>query len=116
MRHPAKLLGLAGGAVLALALTCPPRVQAATWRVPTDAPTIQAAIDAAADGDIIALADQTFTGPGNRDLSFAGKAITIGSASGDAATASSTARAAAATPTSASRSPTGRAAPHVWRT
>ena len=85
MRHPAKLLGLAGGAVLALALTCPPRVQAATWHVPTDAPTIQAAIDAAADGDIIALADQTFTGPGNRDLSFAGKAITIGSASGDAA-------------------------------
>ncbi|MCK4414565.1 MAG: hypothetical protein KAY32_13585 [Candidatus Eisenbacteria sp.] len=33
-----------------------------------DFPTIQAAIDAALDGDEILLADGTFTGDGNRDL------------------------------------------------
>ncbi|MCK4413286.1 MAG: hypothetical protein KAY32_07070 [Candidatus Eisenbacteria sp.] len=48
-----------------------------------DFPTIQAAIDSAADGEIIELADGTFTGDGNRDLSFAGKAITLRSRSGD---------------------------------
>lgn len=49
-------------------------------------PTIQAAIDAAESGDGIELADGTFTGDGNRDLDFLGKSITLGSASGQAAT------------------------------
>jgi hypothetical protein len=47
-----------------------------------DYPTIQAAIDAAGDGAIIELADGTFTGPGNRDIDFLGKAITVRSQSG----------------------------------
>ena len=47
-------------------------------------PTIQAAIDAATAGDVIALADGTFTGSGNRDLTFLGKAITVRSYTGDA--------------------------------
>ena len=47
--------------------------------------TIQAAIDAAAAGDIIELCDATFTGDGNRDLDYAGKAITVRSQSGNAA-------------------------------
>lgn len=42
-----------------------------------DFPTIQAAIDAAANGEVIELAPGTFTGDGNRDLDFLGKAITL---------------------------------------
>ncbi len=48
-----------------------------------DFPTIQAAIDAAADGDAIRLADGTFKGDGNRDLDYGGKALLIYSESGD---------------------------------
>ena len=47
-----------------------------------DFPTIQAAISAAANGDIIELTDGTFTGDGNRDMGFMGKAITVRSQSG----------------------------------
>lgn len=48
-----------------------------------DFPTIQAALDAATGGDVIELADGTFLGPGNRDIEFLGKAVTVRSASGD---------------------------------
>jgi predicted outer membrane repeat protein len=48
-----------------------------------DYATIQEAIDAAEDGDVIELADGTFTGDGNRDLSYLGKAITVRSQSGN---------------------------------
>lgn len=48
-----------------------------------DVPTIKAGVEAAADGDILLLADGVFTGSGNTDISFYGKAITIGSASGN---------------------------------
>ncbi len=49
-----------------------------------DAPSIQAAIDAAAPRDVIQLAYGTFTGPGNRDLDLAGKTLTIRSLGGEA--------------------------------
>lgn len=45
-------------------------------------PTIQDAIDAADPGDIIRLLDGTFSGPGNRDLNFFGKSISLVSVSG----------------------------------
>jgi len=48
-----------------------------------DFPTIQAAIDSAVVGDIIELADGTFTGVGNRDIDYLGKAITVRSQSGN---------------------------------
>ena len=48
-----------------------------------DFPTIQAAIDAAWDRDTIELTNGTFTGPGNRDIDFLGKAITVRSQSGN---------------------------------
>jgi hypothetical protein len=47
-----------------------------------DFPTIQAAVNAAVNGDVIELGDGTFTGAGNRDVSYLGKAITIGSQGG----------------------------------
>jgi len=48
--------------------------------------TIQAAIDDANDGDIIVVQPGTYTGPGNYDLSFEEKAITVRSMSGPHAT------------------------------
>jgi len=51
-----------------------------------DFPTIQAALDAVAGGDVIELTDGTFTGDGNRDLDFLGKDVTVRSQTGDPAT------------------------------
>jgi predicted outer membrane repeat protein len=47
-----------------------------------DYPTIQAAVNAALAGDIVKLADGTYTGTGNRDIDFGGKALTVKSQSG----------------------------------
>jgi hypothetical protein len=49
---------------------------------PADFNNIQAAIDAAYDGDTIIVANGIYTGPGNRDIDFLGKAITLRSAYG----------------------------------
>jgi hypothetical protein len=48
-----------------------------------DFPTIQAALDAVLDGDVIELTDGTFFGPGNRDLDYLGKAVVVRSQSDD---------------------------------
>jgi subtilisin family serine protease len=53
---------------------------AGTLHVPQDYNNIQAAIDAALDGDTVVLAEGTYAGDGNRNLSFSGKAITVRSA------------------------------------
>jgi hypothetical protein len=50
--------------------------------VPGQFPTIQTAVDAAGVHDIVIVADGTYTGPGNRDINFAGKAVTVRSANG----------------------------------
>jgi hypothetical protein len=48
-----------------------------------DLPTIQAAIDASADGDEVVLTDGVFRGQGNYSINFRGKGITVRSLSGD---------------------------------
>jgi parallel beta-helix repeat protein len=58
----------------------------ATIHVPGDFNTIQEAIDAASDGDIVEVASGTYTGDGNRDIDFQGKAITVRSAAGAGST------------------------------
>jgi hypothetical protein len=56
---------------------------AGEWYVPSEYPTIQAAIDACVDGDVVTVADGVYTGPGNKNLDSHCKAITVRSASGD---------------------------------
>ena len=51
-----------------------------------DAPTIQAAIDSASGSDTIHVAPGTYTGAGNRDINFQGKAIYLVADSGADAT------------------------------
>ena len=59
---------------------------AATIHVPGDHDTIQFAIWYAADGDTVLVADGTYTGTGNRDVDFDGKAIVVRSETGATAT------------------------------
>jgi len=60
--------------------------QAATRNVPGTYATIQAAINASSNGDTVLLAPGTYTGTGNRDMSYNGKAITVTSSAGAATT------------------------------
>jgi len=60
----------------------PDECQAITRQVPSQYATIQDAIDAAGDYDIVLVADGTYQGLGNRDLSFGGKKLVVRSANG----------------------------------
>ncbi len=73
-------------ALLLLCLCAPPalgRTLLVTTDGAGDCPTIQAAVDAAAPGDTVCLADGLYRGPGNRDVELRGKDLTIRSYSGD---------------------------------
>jgi len=68
--------------IAAVILTATDQAQAATLNVPSDYLTIQAAINAAVNGDEVVVANGTYTGTGNRDIDFFGKAITVCSENG----------------------------------
>src|SRR5437763_1278627 len=57
-------------------------IGSATLTVPAAFPTIQAALNAAASGDTVLVANGVYSGPGNVNLDFNGKAITLRSAGG----------------------------------
>ncbi len=76
--------------VMAMLLVCtmsPLSSNAATYIVQPDGggdfSTIQAAVDACIDNDVIELTDGIFLGAGNLDVDYLGKAITIASQSND---------------------------------
>lgn len=73
-----------GGILCVLAACVSLAAEAATLKVPGEYAKIQAAIDAAAAGDIVLVADGVYTGTGNRDIDLKGKAITLRSANGPA--------------------------------
>jgi subtilisin family serine protease len=52
------------------------------FRVPSEYPTIQAAIDDAWTGDTVWVADGTYAGEGNIEIDFGGRAITVRSENG----------------------------------
>jgi hypothetical protein len=57
-------------------------IQAVTIYVPDDFSTIQAGIEACTDGDTVIVRDGTYTGDGNREIDFLGKAILVMSENG----------------------------------
>jgi hypothetical protein len=82
MKNRAGGKGLLSGLLLVVIALLPGVALSATINVPGDYPTIQAAINAANNGDEVVIADGTYTGVGNRDLDFNGKAITVRSVNG----------------------------------
>jgi parallel beta-helix repeat protein len=76
-------------AALVLVILClpGPLIAGTTRNVPTGPyRTIQSAIDACVDGDTVLVADGTYTGFGNKNLDFGGRAITVQSQNGPAVT------------------------------
>ncbi len=73
-------------ALAILVLLLPPTAHAATHRVPSEYATIQAGIDACAEGDTVLVAPGTYTGTGNHNLSFHGVDLVLTSEAGAEAT------------------------------
>lgn len=68
--------------ILAMACVCEARIITVDNDAPADFNNIQAAIHYSNDGDIVVVADGVYTGQGNGDIDFHGKAITVKSRNG----------------------------------
>ncbi len=68
--------------ILAVVLVSCGWLQAATRYVPSQYSTIQSAINTCVNGDTVIVADGTYTGTGNRDIDYGGRAITVRSENG----------------------------------
>ena len=71
---------------MSLVLLLNTSLSAVVVTVPGDAPTIQAGINAASAGDTVLVAAGTYTGNGNHDIDFGGKAVVVMSANGPVVT------------------------------
>lgn len=79
--------GFCSAVLLGLCLaTLPQQVSAALRRVPSQYATIQAAINASSSGDSVAVAPGTYSGLGNIEIDFHGKAVVLFSEGGAAVT------------------------------
>lgn len=67
---------------VAILLSFPSIGMGATHYVPENYMTIQIALDAAIEGDIVIIGDGVYTGVGNKNLDFKGKALTLRSENG----------------------------------
>jgi len=65
-----------------VSLLLPITASAAVIHVPEDQPTIQAGINSSIDGDTVLVADGEYTGEGNINLKFGGRAIIVRSING----------------------------------
>ncbi|MFG0284027.1 MAG: right-handed parallel beta-helix repeat-containing protein, partial [Phycisphaerales bacterium JB039] len=70
---------------LAAGLALTPLTLADELHVPSQYPTIQAALDASQSGDEVVVADGLYSGEGNQDLGMPSHTLTLRSASGDPA-------------------------------
>jgi hypothetical protein len=67
---------------VALVVSLPSQGEAATLRVPGQYPTIQSAIDAAANGDLVLVAEGTYSGDGFAAVTFRGRSVAVRSEAG----------------------------------
>ncbi|MDX2441421.1 MAG: hypothetical protein QNK40_12840, partial [Desulfobacterales bacterium] len=68
--------------VFFICFVCNHPIFAATLNVPSEYQTIQEAVDASSNEDTIIVSDGIYTGEGNRDIDFKGKALTVKSLKG----------------------------------
>jgi hypothetical protein len=81
--HRCRALAL-WGSVVVVCLGRAPLLLAGVVHVPGDQVTLQAGINATSNGDTVLATGIAYTGPGNRNLNFGGRAIVVRSASGPA--------------------------------